>query len=122
MPNRPMDAASGQYTETGTLTDEARQALIAKAVADLAAIQEQQEKKKGPIVRLDLDRQFELLQQKRERYERRRKNKAFGLKRHRQKRLVGKRGHRETRLWEQTTMLKHAYASFKGVPSKEEHR
>lgn len=120
MPTEAMEAASEQYTETGSLTDEARRALVAKAVADLAAIQAQQEKTKGPVIRFDLEKQFALLKKKRERYEQRRKNKAFGLKRHRQKRLVGKRGHRETRLWEQTTMLKHAYEQFHGTHQEEE--
>lgn len=115
------EAASPQYTETGALTDEARRALVAKAVADLVAIQKaQRTKASAPVVRLDLDKKFEELKRKRERYEQRRLKKAFGLKRHRQKRIVGKRGHRETRLWEQGTLLKHAYEAFQGLEKRKD--
>lgn len=107
-------ASSDQYTDTGALTDEARKAMIEQAVKDLLAIEneQQEEKKDVKVTKYDLDKHFLLLARKRERYEKRRMNRLFGMKRHRQKRIVGKRGHRETRLWEQGKLLKHAHDAF----------
>lgn len=109
------DARGPEYTDTGVATDDERARMLREAVADIERIRKEQEKLFEADRAEGFKDHFRQLEQKRIRYQKRKKNKEFGLRRHRQKRIVGKRHRRNDRLWEKGMILKQAYLTFKGV-------
>lgn len=114
-------ANSSSFLDTGEQSQGAQntktthpESLIEQRLRELREIRKEQQQKAQQSFELDLSKQFKALERKRIRYENRRKNREFGLKRQRQKRLVGKRHHLSNRVWEKGTILKHAYEQFQG--------
>lgn len=107
-------AAKGQeYKETGEIKPDDRAELIRKAVEEIEAIKREQENALRSNIQEGLVNHYSQLEQKRIRYQKKKKNKEFGLKRHRQKRIVGKRHRRNDRLWEKGMILKKAQHDFR---------
>lgn len=114
-------ATSSSFADTGEQASGARntseatvQSIIEKRIEEIREIREEQQRNAKHSFELDLSKQFKELERKRIRYESRRKNREFGLKRQRQKRLVGKRHHMANRVWEKGMIVKHAYDRFHG--------
>lgn len=106
-------AAKGpEYATTGEIKAVDRAELIRKAVEEIESIRKEQEKTFASEASQGFDSHHSQLEQKRIRYQKKKKNKDYGLKRHRQKRIVGKRHRRSDRLWEKGVILKKAQADF----------
>lgn len=108
-------AKGDEYLETGEIKGPDRKALMSQAIAEIEAIRAQQEKLFDERTRVGLTSHHSQLEQKRMRYQKKKKNKDFGLKRHRQKRIIGKRSRRSDRLWEKGVILKMAQDRFDGL-------
>lgn len=109
------DARGPEYTDTGEVTDGERARMLREAVREIEQIRKEQEKLFAADRAEGFKDHFRQLEQKRIRYQKRKKNKEYGLRRHRQRRIVGKRHRRNDRLWEKGMILKQAYLTFKGV-------
>lgn len=105
--------AKGQeYLDTGEIKGPDRKDLMQQAIAEIESIRAEQENLFSEGTRVGLINHHSQLEQKRLRYQKKKKNKDFGLKRHRQKRIIGKRSRRNDRLWEKGVILKKAQERF----------
>ena len=106
-------AAKGkEYAETGEITDEARGEMMRESLKKIEAILREREKESVKKNQIGFQNHHSLLEQKRVRYQLKRKKKEYGLKRHRQRRVVGKRHRRKDRIWEKGQVLKLAQERF----------
>lgn len=108
-----MQAKGKEYEETGEISQDARKVLMREALQEIERIQKEQDELFARNRAEGFENHHSQLEQKRIRYQKKKKNKDYGLKRHRQKRIIGKRSRRNDRLWEKGMILKKAYHTFK---------